>query len=90
MKPRKIPQRMCIGCRQMIPKSELIRVVKAPDGTISIDEKGKAPGRGAYLCHNVECLEKAHKAKLLERNLEAQISDEVFESLKERINGSKE
>ena len=85
MKTRKIPQRMCIGCRQMMPKGDLIRVVKAPDGSVSIDEKGKAPGRGAYLCHNVQCLEKAYKAKLLERNLETAISEEVFETLKERI-----
>ena len=68
-----------------MPKGDLIRVVKAPDGSVSIDEKGKAPGRGAYLCHNVPCLEKAYKAKLLERNLETAISEEVFETLKERI-----
>ena len=86
MKTRKIPQRMCVGCRQMMPKKDLIRIVKSPEGVISVDDKGKAPGRGAYLFHNVECLNKAYKAKLLERNLDTQISEEVFEKLKERFN----
>ena len=60
--------------------------VPVNEGVISVDDKGKAPGRGAYLCHNVECLNKAYKAKLLERNLDTQISEEVFEKLKERFN----
>ncbi len=90
MKTHKTPQRMCVGCRQMMPKKDLIRVVKAPDGTISVDDKGKAPGRGAYICHNVDCLNKAYKAKLLDKNLETEISDEVFENLKERFHGDSE
>ena len=87
MKTHKIPQRMCVGCRQMMPKKDLISVVKSPEGVISIDDKGKAPGRGAYVCRNEECLNKAHKAKLLDKNLETEISQEVFEMLKERLNG---
>lgn len=90
MKTRKIPQRMCVGCRQMMPKKELIRIVKSPEGVISVDDKGKAPGRGAYLCKNLDCLDKAYKAKLLEKNLDTQISEDVFAQLKERFNdGSK-
>lgn len=90
MKTRKIPQRMCVGCRQMMPKKELIRIVKSPEGVISVDDKGKAPGRGAYLCKKLDCLDKAYKAKLLEKNLDTQISEDVFAQLKERFNdGSK-
>lgn len=85
MKTHKIPQRMCVGCRQMMPKSELIRIVKSPDGVISVDDKGKAAGRGAYLCHNVDCLNKAYKAKLLDKNLDTTVSDDVFEKLKEKF-----
>ena len=61
MKTHKIPQRMCVGCRQMMPKKDLIRIVKSPEGVISVDDRGKAPGRGAYICHNQECLNKAYK-----------------------------
>ena len=86
MKSHKIPQRMCVGCRQMMPKKDLIRIVKSPEGVISIDDKGKAPGRGAYLCHNTECLDKAYKAKLLDKNLDTTVTAEVFEALKERLN----
>ena len=83
-KVKKIPQRQCVGCREMKDKKDLIRVVKSPEGVISIDDKGKAPGRGAYICRSEECLNKAHKAKLLDKNLETEISQEVFEMLKER------
>ncbi len=89
MKNHKIPQRMCVGCRQMMPKKDLIRIVKSPEGVISIDDKGKAPGRGAYLCHSAECLDKAYKAKLLDKNLDITVTAEVFESLKERLNDQK-
>ncbi len=90
MKTRKIPQRMCVGCRQMMPKKDLIRIVKSPDGEISVDDKGKAPGRGAYLCHNVDCLKKAYKAKLLDHNLDTTVSEEIFEKLKEKFNGEQQ
>ena len=60
---KKIPMRQCVGCREMRPKRELVRVVKSPEGEITLDFKGKAPGRGAYVCPNVDCLKKARKAK---------------------------
>ena len=67
---KKIPMRQCVGCREMRQKKELVRVVKSPEGVISLDFRGKAPGRGAYLCPNSECLKKAIRAKALERAFE--------------------
>ena len=84
-KTRKIPMRMCVGCREMKPKRELTRVVKPQDGYAHIDLKGKAPGRGAYVCADVECFRKARKSRALERALECQISDEVFAQLEAQI-----
>ena len=71
MKQKKIPMRMCVGCREMKPKKELIRVVRPPEGSVMLDRTGKAAGRGAYVCPSSACLEKARKAKTLERTLEA-------------------
>ncbi|GAA0122092.1 MAG: YlxR family protein [Clostridium argentinense] len=85
MKVKKIPQRMCTGCMEMKPKKELIRVVRNKDGEVSIDNTGKKPGRGAYICKDIECLEKSIKAKRLERNLEVKISDDILERLKEEM-----
>ncbi len=85
MKVKKIPQRMCTGCMEMEPKKELIRVVKNKGNEISIDLHGKKPGRGAYICRNIQCLEKAVKTKRLERNLETKINDEIYDKLKEEI-----
>ncbi|WP_346938009.1 RNase P modulator RnpM [uncultured Clostridium sp.] len=85
MKVKKIPQRMCTGCMEMKPKKELIRVVKNKENEISIDLHGKKPGRGAYICRSIECLEKAVKTKRLERNLETKINDEIYDKLKEEI-----
>ena len=82
---RKIPMRQCTGCREMKPKRELIRVVKSPEGEISIDTRGKKPGRGAYICPNAECLKKAEKSKALERAFDTKIPDEVYESLTEQM-----
>jgi predicted RNA-binding protein YlxR (DUF448 family) len=78
--------RMCIGCREMIPKKELIRVVKSPEGSIDIDLKGKAPGRGAYLCRSRACIDKAAKSKLLEKAFEQKIEQEVYDKLKTQLN----
>ena len=78
---KKIPMRQCLGCREMKPKKELIRVVKTPEGEISLDFKGKANGRGAYVCPNAGCLKKAVKAKALERAFSCQIPQEVYEAL---------
>ena len=63
--PKKIPLRQCLGCREMKPKRELIRVVRSPEGELSLDFKGKAPGRGAYLCRDVKCLRAARRARRL-------------------------
>ena len=76
---KKIPMRQCLGCREMKPKRELIRAVKSPDGEVSLDFKGKMPGRGAYLCPNGECLKKAMKSKALERAFSTQIPAEINE-----------
>ncbi len=83
--PKKIPLRQCVGCREMKPKKELIRVVKSPEGEISLDFKGKAPGRGAYVCPNSQCLKKAIRAKALERAFSAPISQEVYDLLLVRM-----
>jgi predicted RNA-binding protein YlxR (DUF448 family) len=82
---KKIPMRQCLGCREMKPKRELIRVVRSPEGEISLDFRGKANGRGAYLCPNPECLKKAVKARALERALEVPIPPEVYESLQQEM-----
>ena len=82
MKPRKIPMRMCVGCREMKPKRELIRVVRAPDGTVSMDPVGKKPGRGAYICRQEACLTRAIRQRQLERQLEVQLTPEVSEALR--------
>ena len=85
MKPKKIPMRMCVGCREMKPKKELIRVVKSPQGEIGLDFRGKAPGRGAYLCPDGACLKKAIKSKALERGFETAIPAEIYEDLTKKM-----
>lgn len=85
MKVRKIPQRMCSGCLEKRDKKDLIRVVKNKEGQISIDLTGKKPGRGAYICRSLTCLEKAIKTKRLDRSLEAKIDEETFVRLREEI-----
>ena len=88
MKTRKIPMRMCVGCREMKEKRSLLRVVKSPEGAISFDRVGKAPGRGAYVCRSKDCLEKAMKARQLERALETKIEQTVFSQLMEEIDAN--
>ncbi len=78
---KKIPQRQCMGCRERKAKRELIRVVRTTDGNVCLDFSGKLNGRGAYLCQNPECLQKAQKSKALERSLEVPIPDEVYQRL---------
>ena len=78
---KKIPMRQCVGCKQMKPKKELIRVVKSPDGVLSLDFKGKAAGRGAYLCSDSACLKRAQKARALERALDCTIDGSIYEEL---------
>lgn len=81
LKTRKVPMRMCVGCHEMRPKRELQRIVRSPEGEVSIDPVGKKPGRGAYVCRNVECLKKARKTKALERKFEAAVDAAVFDEL---------
>jgi len=79
--PKRIPQRQCLGCREMKAKKELVRVVRSPEGTVSVDLRGKAPGRGAYVCPNPDCLKKALRSKALSRSLEVEIPPEIYDTL---------
>ena len=80
--------RQCTGCREMKPKRELIRVVRAPDGGISLDFRGKAPGRGAYVCRSPQCLQKAIKTKALERAFDPAIPAEVYDAMEQEMGGA--
>ena len=82
---KKIPMRQCLGCREMKPKATLIRVVRSPEGEISLDGRGKASGRGAYVCKDSGCLKKARKSKAIERSLETQIPDEIYDRLEQEM-----
>ncbi|MGL4741104.1 MAG: RNase P modulator RnpM [Sarcina sp.] len=86
MKVKKIPMRMCNGCLEMKPKKELIRVVKDKENNIAVDLTGKMAGRGAYICKDIECLQKAFKAKRLNKNLSSNIDETVYERLRAEIN----
>ncbi len=86
LKPKKIPMRMCVGCREMKPKKELLRAVRSPEGQVSLDTTGKKPGRGAYCCYNAECLRRALKQGQLDRQLEVKLSPEVNEQLTRTMN----
>lgn len=81
MKTKKKPMRMCLGCGEMKPKRELIRVVKSKEGDISLDLTGKKSGRGAYICKSVECFEKARKARKFERSFSCMISEDIYNSM---------
>ena len=83
--PKKIPMRQCVGCREMKPKPELIRVVRSPEGEVSLDFKGKKPGRGAYLCPNGDCLARAKKSRALERAFGAALAAPVYDSLTQEM-----
>lgn len=85
MAVKKIPMRKCLGCMEQKPKKELVRVVKSADGDISLDLTGKKNGRGAYICPEVSCLEKAKKAKRLERAFECSIPAEVYEAMESEL-----
>ena len=77
---------MCLGCGEMKPKKELIRAVKSPEGEISLDLTGKKPGRGAYICRDINCLKLARKAKRFEKSFECRISDEVYDTMERELN----
>ena len=88
---KKVPMRQCLGCREMKPKKELIRVVRSPDGsTVFLDFKGKEPGRGAYLCSDPACLKKAVKSRALERAFSAAIPPEIYTRLEEELSAQDE
>ncbi len=82
---KKIPMRQCLGCREMKPKRELVRVVRTPEGEIHIDRKGKMSGRGAYLCHSAQCFLRAVKTKAISRALETEIPQEIYDRLAEEM-----
>lgn len=82
---KKIPERKCLGCGESKPKPELARVVRAPDGSVSLDLTGKKSGRGAYVCRDVECLKKCRKQKRIDRSLEVMIPDEVWDALEKEL-----
>jgi predicted RNA-binding protein YlxR (DUF448 family) len=85
MQPRKIPMRQCVGCREMKPKKELVRIVHSPEGEISVDFTGRKAGRGAYICRDASCLAKAEKSRALGRAFSAEIPAEVYDTLKKQL-----
>jgi len=85
MKVKKIPMRMCLGCNEMKPKKELIRVVKNAECEISLDLTGKKNGRGAYICQSIDCLRAARKARRLEKSFQCRIDDSVYDSMEEEL-----
>jgi len=87
-KVRKIPQRMCVGCRVMKNKKELMRIVRTPEGSIEVDETGKKSGRGAYICRDANCLAIAIKGKRLQKALDQEIGTEVMEKIREKLQSS--
>lgn len=88
MKEKRIPLRKCIGCNEMLPKKQLLRIVSPKEGEVTLDPTGKAGGRGAYICPKTECLAKAQKAKRLERAFERSIPQEVYERINEALRES--
>ena len=89
MKAKKVPLRMCTGCGEMFDKRTLVRVVKSPQGEVSLDLTGKKAGRGAYVCNNLECLKKARKKKAFERAFQMQIDEAVYNKMEEEMNHAK-
>ena len=90
MQQKKIPQRQCMGCRERKEKREMIRVVRSPEGTVSLDFRGKAPGRGAYICPDKACLKKALRSKALDRSLETAIPEEIYVRLEKEMEEGKD
>ncbi|NMA68928.1 MAG: YlxR family protein [Desulfitobacterium sp.] len=88
MKTRKIPLRMCLGCEEMRPKKELIRVVRTPEGTVELDPTGKRNGRGAYICPHLECFQRAAKGKRFQKSLDVELTPEVLAELERKLGSS--
>ena len=84
-KERKIPLRKCSGCGEMKQKNELVRVVRSPEGDLSMDLTGRKPGRGAYVCRSIDCLRIARKAKRLERSFACAIPSEIYDRLEQEM-----
>ena len=89
MKEKKIPLRMCVGCNEMYDKRTLVRVVKSPEGEVSLDLSGKKSGRGAYVCNNLECLKKARRKKAFERAFQMQVDEDVYNKMEEEMDDAK-
>ena len=87
---KSIPQRMCVACREMKDKRELIRIVKSPEGTVSLDFIGKKPGRGAYICNSEACIKKCCKARLIHKSFSMDAGTEVYENILEEYNARKQ
>ena len=85
MQQRKIPVRRCVGCNAQKPKRELVRVVRSPDGAVSVDLTGKKAGRGAYVCPSPDCLKKARKARMIERSFQCRIPEEVYDAMEDAL-----
>ncbi|MDR1630408.1 MAG: YlxR family protein [Oscillospiraceae bacterium] len=85
MQKKKVPMRKCTGCGEMKPKRELVRVVKSPEGDVSLDLTGRKNGRGAYICKSRECFAKARKAKRFERAFEVQVPEEVYDGIEREL-----
>ena len=86
---KKIPQRQCMGCRERKEKRAMIRVVRTPEGNVTLDFGGKMNGRGAYICPDPECLKKALRSKALDRSLEVTIPEDVYARLEKEMEGAK-
>ena len=84
-KPKKIPTRQCLGCNEHKPKKELLRVVRTPEGEITLDFTGKKSGRGAYICYDVKCLRKARKSKRIDKNLDVTVSEEIYDKMESEL-----
>ncbi len=89
-KVKKIPMRRCLGCNEHKPKAELLRVVRDPEGGISLDFRGKKSGRGAYICRDVKCLKKARKSHRIDKDLECTIPDEVYDAMEQELESNAE
>ncbi len=84
-KKKKIPERRCLGCNEHKPKAELLRVVRTPEGEVALDFKGKMNGRGAYICHKIGCLRKARKSKRIDKSLECEIPEAVYDAMEKEL-----
>ena len=85
IKQKKIPLRQCLGCNEHKPKKELLRVLRTPEGEIILDFTGKKSGRGAYICYDVKCLKKARKSKRIDKSLETEIPEEIYDKMESEL-----